>query len=168
VFSNARSTAGFDIWVWQTSGQGKPSLAVRTPLNAIHGRLSPDGRWLAYASDESGQWQVYVEPFPGSGDKRQISAEGGSEPRWRRDGRELFFLGSDMKVMSVAMPDGNGFAAGVPKPLFQTRVPLTGNPYRWNYAMSRDGQRFLVCTSVDEGRSSPLTMLLNWTAVLRK
>jgi serine/threonine protein kinase len=168
VFTNVRSTAGFDIWVWPTSGQGQPTLAVRTPLNAIHGRLSPDGRWLAYASDESGQWQVYVQPFPGSGDKKQISADGGSEPRWRRDGREMFFLGSDMKVMSVTIPEGDAFAAGVPKTLFQTRVPLTGNPYRTNYAVSRDGQRFLVNTSSDEGLSSPLTIVLNWTALLER
>ena len=105
---------------------------------------------------------------PSSGDRRQISAAGGSEPRWRRDGRELFFLGSDMRMMSVDIPAGNALAAGVSRALFQTRVPLTGNPYRTNYAVSRDGQRFLVNTSTAEGLSSPLTILLNWPALLRR
>ncbi len=168
LFTNTSSPAGSNIWFWPTSGQEKPTLIVQRPLNAMHGRFSPDGRWLAYASDESGEWQVYVQPFPESGDRRQISAAGGSEPRWRRDGRELFFLGSDMRMMSVDIPAGNALAAGVSRALFQTRVPLTGNPYRTNYAVSRDGQRFLVNTSTAEGLSSPLTILLNWPALLRR
>ena len=75
----------------------------------MHGRLSPNGRWLAYASDESGELQVYVQPFPVTGEKRQISPNGGSEPRWRRDGNELFYLASSNKLMSVPIPGGNAF-----------------------------------------------------------
>jgi hypothetical protein len=136
----------------------------------MHGRLSPDGRWLAYASDESGEWHVWVQPFPGTGsdDRKQLSATAGSEPRWRADGRELFYLGSDMRMMSVDIPQGDPFASAVaaPTPLFQVRVPLTGNIYRTNYAVSKDGQRFLVNVAVDEGLSAPLTFVFNWTALL--
>jgi Tol biopolymer transport system component len=168
VFTNVSSQGGFNIWTVDTSDQAKPTLAVQSSLNALHGKLSPDGRSLAYASDESGQWQVYVQRFPDSEDRRQISANGGSEPRWRRDGRELFFLSSDMKIMSAAIPRGDAFAAEAPAPtpLFQTRVPLTGNPYRVNYAVSGDGQRFLVNVAVGEGLSAPLTVLQNWPALL--
>jgi hypothetical protein len=96
-----------------------------------------------------------------------MSARGGSEPRWRRDGRELFFLGSDMVMLSVALANGPS-AAGPPVPLFQTRVPLTGNPYRSNYTVSRDGRRFLVNTSTDDGLSAPLTVILDWQTLLRR
>jgi Tol biopolymer transport system component len=80
--TNASAGAGFTILVWETSGKGKPTLAVQRPLNAMHGRLSPDGRWLAYASDESGQWHVYVQPFPvtNADDRKQLSFDGGVGP----------------------------------------------------------------------------------------
>jgi hypothetical protein len=167
LITNGSTSRGFTIWTWDTSNQ-EARLVVQTPLNAMHGRLSPDGRWLAYASDDSGGWQVYVQTFPGTGqdDRKQLSADGGSEPRWRRDGGELFFLGTDMRLMSVDIPDGNPLAAPAAKPLFQTRVPLTGNLYRSNYLVSRDGQRFLVNVAVKEGLASPLTMLLDWQALI--
>jgi hypothetical protein len=133
----------------------------------MHGRLSPNGRWLAYASDETGDLQVYVQPFPPTGEKRTISPDGGSEPRWRRDGNELFYLASSNKLMSVAIPGGNAFEYGAPKPLFDVRVPLTGNPYRSNYAVTADGQRFLVNTRI-EGAPAPINVILNWTALLKK
>ena len=123
VFTRTQSTtAGFDIWVW-AGGDAKPQLAVRTALNAMHGRLSPNGQWLAYASDESGEMQVYVQPFPATGEKRQISPVGGSEPRWRHDGNELFYIASDDKLMSVAIPGANAFNAGTPRALFDVHVP---------------------------------------------
>ena len=167
VYTKTSSTAGFDIWVWPTDGRAKPHLAVHTALNAMHGRLSPNGRWLAYASDESGELQVYVQPFPPTGEKRTISADGGSEPRWRRDGNELFYLSSSNKLMSVAIPGGNAFDFGVSKALFDVHVPLTGNPYRSNYAVTADGQRFLVNTRIDDA-PSPINVILNWTALLKK
>ena len=129
--------------------------------------LSPNGRWLAYASDESGELQVYVEPFPATGEKRQISPDGGSEPRWRRDGNELFYLASSNKLMSVPMPGGIAFDFGAPKVLFDTRVPLTGNPYRSNYAVTANGQRFLINTRIEDA-PSPINVILNWTALLKK
>ena len=133
----------------------------------MHGRLSPNGRWLAYASDESGELQVWVQPFPATGEKRQISPDGGSEPRWRRDGNELFYLASSNKLMSVPMPGGNAFNSGAPKAFFDTHVPLTGNPYRSNYAVTADGQRFLINTRIEDA-PSPINVIFNWTALLEK
>jgi hypothetical protein len=133
----------------------------------MHGHLSPDGRWLAYASDESGELQVYVQPFPTTGEKRQISPDGGSEPRWRRDGNELFYLASSGKLTSVAIPGGDAFKAGAPKELFEVRVPLTGNPYRTNYAVTADGQRFLVNTRIEDA-PSPVNVIVNWPQLLKK
>jgi Tol biopolymer transport system component len=165
VFTNTRVSAGFDIWALP-NGQAQAVSVVSTPTNAVHGRLSPDGKWLAYASDESGSWQVYVQPFPPSGAKTMISAEGGSEPRWRADGEELFFMSAAHEIMSVTLPRGNPFAPGVARVLFKTRVPLTGNVYRTNYDVSNDGQRFLVNVSTGERMTTPLTMILNWPALL--
>jgi serine/threonine protein kinase len=167
VFTRTASTTGFDIWVWPTSGDGKPQLAVHTAQNAMHGRLSPNGRWMAYASDESGELQVYVEPFPGTGEKRQVSPDGGSEPRWRRDGNELFYLASNERLMSVPVPGGNAFNAGSPQRLFDARVPLTGNPYRSNYAVTADGKQFLVNTRIDTAQA-PINIVVNWPALLRR
>jgi Tol biopolymer transport system component len=165
VFTDTNPVTGFDIWVWPTADGQKPTLAVRTPLNEMHGRLSPDGRWMAYASDESGELQVYVQPFPATGDKKQISSNGGAEPRWRRDGNELFYLASNRALMSVSIPAGSAFNAGVPQALFDTRAPLIGNPYRSNYSVIASGQRFLVNTRLEE-TPSPITVVLNWTAGL--
>jgi serine/threonine protein kinase len=168
VLTNAQRNSGFEVWTWDLNPKGKMELAVRTRLNASHGRLSPNGRWLAYASDESGQWQVYVQPFPPTGERRQLSRDGGSEPRWRGDGQELFFLSTSQEVMSVPIPGANALAAGAPRALFQARVPLANNVYRSNYTVSRDGQRFLVNTSATAGGIEPLTVIVNWPALLPK
>lgn len=166
VFTATTST-GFEIWVWRTNTDEKPRLAVRTPVNAMHGHLSPDGKWIAYASDESGELQVYVQPFPPTGDKRQMSPDGGSEPRWRRDGQELFYLATGGTLMQVAIPGRDAFKASVPHPLFGVRVPFMGNPYHTNYAVSADGQRFLVNTMTSDA-SLPIDIVLNWTGLLKK
>jgi len=161
------SPTGFDIWAWLIHGKEKPRRVVHTSLDAIQGRFSPDGRSIAYASDESGQLQVYVEPFPPTGDKKQISSDGGAEPRWRRDGAELFYLDGTDQLMSVAIPRGNPFNAAVPQRLFQTRIPIGSNPYRSNYAVTGDGQRFLVNTAVDHD-PTPIHVVLNWTGLLKR
>src|SRR5262249_58273589 len=124
------------VWAWPTFGDRKPFPVVQTPLNAMHARLSTDGKWVAYTSDESGEPQVYVQPFPPTGDKKQISPDGGAEPRWRRDGNELFYLATDERLMAVPLPGKNAFAAGVPKALFEGRVPLSPNVDRTHYAVT--------------------------------
>ena len=149
--------------------QGEPQLAVRRPFNAMHGRLSPDARWLAYASDESGAPQVYVQGFPvtSADDWKQLSFEGGVEPRWRGDGRELFFLGTDMRIMSVEIPGGNALAAATAQPLFQARVPLIGHPAHELRGLAR---RPAVPDqlAVGDGLSSPFSVVLNWPALLTR
>ncbi len=167
VFTRTATTTGFDIYLWPVDGSGKPQLVVHTSQNAMHGRLSPNARWMAYASDESGELQVYVEPFPGNGEKRRVSPDGGSEPRWRRDGNELFYLASNEQLMSVSIPGGNAFNAGSPQRLFDARVPLTGNPYRSNYAVTADGKRFLVNIRIDTAQA-PINIVVNWPALLRR
>src|SRR5205085_5332726 len=134
---------------------------VKTPLNAMHGRLSPDGKWVTYTSDESGEPQVYVQPFPPTGDSKQLSPDGGAEPRWRRDGSEVFYLATDERLMVIPLPDKNAFAAGVPKPLFEVRVPFPANVYRTNYAVTSNGQRFLVNRRVDDDTPT-MSVVLNW------
>jgi hypothetical protein len=119
---------------------------------------------MAYCSNESGKGEVYVQSFPVSGAKWQISTTGGSNPRWRRDGNELFYLASDQKLMAVAVTGEDSFRAGVPKALFQTREVVG----RYRYAVTADGQRFLVNTPLEEANIAPITVVLNWTADLGK
>jgi len=142
-----------------------PVPFLHADFNESQGQFSPDGRWMAYVSDESGRQQVYVQSFPTLGGQRQISTEGGTQPRWRRDGKELFYLAPDRKLMAVTVKPGATFDADVPRALFQTELPVYA--LRQSYAVSADGQRFLLNTS-PEGGSPPLTVVLNWPALLKK
>jgi serine/threonine protein kinase len=156
----------WDLWVLPTEGDRKPVPIVRTPFDESHGQFSPDGRWLAYSSYESGREEVYVEPFtPGSPTtgKWQISTNGGTVPRWRRDGKELFYMTLDRKLMAVEVADGATFRAGASRPLFQTRAAGF-----MRYDVTADGQRFLVNTAIEEHTSSFPTVVLNWTAGLKR
>src|SRR3989442_10238180 len=110
----------------------------------MQGKMSPDGRFIAYASYESGRYEVYVRNFPDSGAKWQVSTEGGSEPIWRADGRELFYVRADRKLMALPVSLTNGFEGGAARVLFEVAIPGLSNPYRSNYAAARDGQRVLI------------------------
>jgi Tol biopolymer transport system component len=169
VYSAAKDTNGFSLWAWPADGSGEPIQVARTRLNATHGRLSPDSKWLAYASDESSEWQVYVQPFPpkADGERQQVSSNGGSEPRWRRDGKELFYLSPGDKMMSVPVTTEPSFQASAARPLFDVLVPMFGNVYRTSYAVSADGQRFLVSTRV-EAMAPPISVIVNWPSLLQR
>jgi hypothetical protein len=104
----------------------------------------------------------------GRGGKWQISASGGSEPTWRRDGKELFYLAADRKLMSVFVKTDGTFDADVPRALFETRIPALSTPYRSNYVPRADGQRFLVNTAVEGASALPITIILDWTAALKR
>jgi Tol biopolymer transport system component len=141
------------------------------PLPALSGdahtaRFSPDGQWIAYSSTESGRSEVYVAPFPGRAGKRmKVSVDGGSLPRWRRDGKELFFVSNDRKLMSAdSTPLGGGLEFGVPRTLFQTQMkdPISG----WPYDVTPDGNRFLI--NVTTTTPPSVTLLVNWPALLKK
>jgi hypothetical protein len=140
--------------------------AFQYPMPA---RLSPDGKLLAYASDESGRVEVYVQSFPTPGNKVLISANGGDQPAWRRDGKELYYLAPDHKLMAVAVKPGATFDGGEPQVPFQTRAPATNLlSIRNHYAPAADGLKFLVRT-MPEGQSTvPLVMVLNWASGIGK
>jgi eukaryotic-like serine/threonine-protein kinase len=146
-------------------GDRKPSPVIDATFGVSQGQISPDGRWVAYASNESGKWEIYVAPFRGAGGNWKVSSEGGSEPRWRRDGKELFYLGPDGTLMVVSVKGGPTFEADAARPLFETRLrqPISSADL-FSYDVSADGQHFLVNTDVGEVTSSPLTAVLNWTA----
>jgi Tol biopolymer transport system component/predicted Ser/Thr protein kinase len=172
VFSEFSAKTGDDLWLLPLEGDHKPIPYLQTPFSETQGRFSPDGRWMAYVSNESGQDQVYVQTIPVSGAKWQVSTSGGGEPRWRRDGRELFYVASDQTLMAVPVKFGGAgsgsFEAGAPQPLFPVE-PSPTNYTALPYQPTADGQRFLVnVTGGDTSAAPPITVVLNWTAGLKK
>lgn len=161
-------TTSYDVFTLPLPGEGKPIPFAHTRSTEIDGRFSPDGHYIAYASDESGQMQVYVQPFPPSGDKWQVSASGGSEPRWRRDGNELFYLTADGHVAAVDVKTAPTFESRTSRLLFQTHTSFRGTAFRMNYDVSADGRRFLVNEAVEAAAPMPITVVLNWVAGLKK
>jgi len=130
--------------------------------------FSPDGRWLAYASDESGRQEIYVRPFPGPGGKSQISTEGGTEPVWARNGQELFYRNGD-KMMAAAVETKPVFAAAKPKLLFEGHYETAVFVFEPNYDAASDGKRFLmVKASEQESALTQLNVVLNWSDELRR
>jgi hypothetical protein len=145
----------------------KATTLLGTPFDERTAQFSPDGRWLAYASNESGEFEIYVQPFPGAGQKWQISTGGGAVPRWRRDGKEIFFLKFPEKtLMAAEVKAGSTFSVGAPKALFQTQIRRSD--FGTQYDVSPDGSRFLINTLVDEGKTEALTVVQNWTVGLKK
>jgi Tol biopolymer transport system component len=141
------------------TGTDRPVLSAA--FNESGARLSPDGRWLAYQSEESGTSEVFVRSFPGADFRRQISTTGGSQPRWRGDGRELFYVSEDRKVMSVEILTSATFETGAPRALFQTRILPTVEA-RNHYDVSSDGQRFLVNSRRPEDAVLPIHVVVGW------
>ena len=163
VFS-ATESSFYHLWLLPLDSR-KPVRFLRTASDDIQANFSPDGRFIAYASNESGRYEVQVRTFPLSDRKWTVSTSGGYEPRWRGDGREIYYLSEDRKLMAVSVDAGPLF--GVPKALFQTRASGV-NPLRTNYVPSRDGQRFLVNTQTSDPAPTAITVVLNWTAGLNK
>ena len=162
-----------NLWVLpQQTTSGERAAATRfvhTEFDENFARSSPDGRWVAYQSNESGRYEIYVRPFRSDGSvgegKWQISNNGGTEPRWPRRGNEIFYIAPDNVLMSVSVKTGAAFEAGAPRPLFATRPLRSVNVLR--YDTTSDGQRFLVATPVEEAASPPATVVLNWPAALK-
>ena len=151
-----------DIWLVPIAGDRKPTPFVQTQFNERHARISPDGRWMAYSSDESGTRNVYVTRFPEGGGKWLVSTNGGGFPVWRRDSRELFYWAPDDTLMAVAVAPGPDFAPGAPAPLFKPRAHEGGLGVGSFYDVAPDG-RFLINIFV-ERTSPPATVVLNWQA----
>ncbi|HEV2666680.1 MAG TPA: hypothetical protein VG324_17310, partial [Blastocatellia bacterium] len=158
-----------DVWVLPMTGsdKGKPFRALGTKASEIAGTLSPDGRWLAYVSIVSGQFEVWVQRFPDGSGKRQVSTGGGRGPRWGRDGRELFYYAGDGKLMAVQVRSGESLDVGAAVSLFEFRAGTLAAPFA-PYAVTADGQRFLINAVVETEPNAPLTVVVNWAAEIKK
>ncbi|MBN2318592.1 MAG: PD40 domain-containing protein, partial [Acidobacteria bacterium] len=158
-----------ELWVRPLEGDQKPEVVVRSLAGfADQGQFSPDGRWIAYNSDESGQHQVFVIRFPPTpaAEKRQISVNGGVQPTWRGDGRELYFLTADGTIMAAEVMPGETFEYKDPRPLFKTHLSLIND--REQYVPSPDGKRFLFALPSVEDASRSFDVILNWTTLLEQ
>jgi Tol biopolymer transport system component len=157
-----------DLWVMPgaagSPGDRKSFPFVRTPFNERSGRFSPDGKWVAYESNESAKVEVYVRRFSSAAGQWQVSSNGGSTPRWRADGKELYYRSADGKLMAVPVrTTGDSFELGPAKSLFEIAAPTSG-PY---YDVAPDGQRFLVLMPAGRSSRQALTVVLNWQALLK-
>jgi serine/threonine protein kinase/Tol biopolymer transport system component len=154
----------FDIWALPQQGDRKPFPVVRTQFDEKDAQFSPDGKWIAYSSDESGRMEIYAQRFPGPGGKIAISTSGGAQARWRRDGRELFYLAPDNRLMAVPISWSNDtIDPGAPVALFATHVGSVAQGIaRPQFAVTADGQRFLLNTLSDEANLAPITVVVNW------
>ncbi|CAN5810978.1 hypothetical protein BH20ACI3_BH20ACI3_18250 [soil metagenome] len=155
----------FHIWVLPLFGDGKPFPLPQTEFNEQSAQLSPNGKWIAYVSDESGKFEVYVQSFPASGGKWKISTDGGHHPLWL-GGTELIYITPSRKLMAVNVKASSTFEVSVPRELFETRISGVG--FRRNYDVTADGQRFLVITQDEEEKPSPISVVFNWTADLKR
>ena len=164
---------GRDLWVLPMDGDSTPRVFLQTPFDESFGTFSPDGRWVAYQSNESGRPEIYIRPFAGAaasgtgtiaaGGQWQVSTEGGIVPRWRFDGRELYYVAPSGAMMEAPITVAGGtLAPGAPVALFSTRIMGGGadSGQGRNYDVARDG-RFLINTELNEA-TAPITLLMNW------
>jgi eukaryotic-like serine/threonine-protein kinase len=165
LYYEVQPKTGRDLWVLDmTTKELKPRVVANTPFEEKEAQFSPDGRWVAYETNESGRFQIVVQSFPDVSGKWQVSTAGGTQPRWRADGKELYFIAPDSKLMAVPVNGSSAaFEAGTPVALFQTRISGGGAlpPNRPQYAVSRDG-RFLINQDIEDSATSPITLILNW------
>jgi eukaryotic-like serine/threonine-protein kinase len=166
IYATTNARTGLDLWMQPLVGDQPAAPIVATPANEFQAQLSPDGRWLAWASDESGMWEVYVQAFPGGGDKIAISTGGGSEPQWRRDGRELYYLSADVTMKAVEFAPGSPVRVKRAVTLFPAPVPGSGELYarRNHYTVTPDGQRFLI--NAGDSRDESVAVVAGWTSQL--
>jgi Tol biopolymer transport system component len=170
AYANFTAGKGPRVWIHQFEPENsgtKDYPLLGTNANEYQAQFSPDGHWLAYTSSETGRDEIYVVPFPGLAHSIQISISGGDQPRWRRDGKEIYYVAPDGKMMAVAIQlAGNSLQAASPKALFQTRVTaITRTSHE--YDVTADGQKFLINSRPQQARQ-PITLYVNWPAALRK
>jgi dipeptidyl aminopeptidase/acylaminoacyl peptidase len=165
AYEVATEGGGLDLYALPLFGDRRPIPIATAPTNEVDAKFAPDGRWIAYTSDETGRREVYVQPFPPTGARWQVSQDGGSYPRWRGDGTELFYLAPDLNLVAVEVKPGTTFAAGAQRALFQVDDAGLGAG-TGKYDVTRDGQRFLVNTAFDPPAVDPILVVLNWTALL--
>jgi Tol biopolymer transport system component len=165
VFASRGEETGFDLWALPMAGERKPVPLRKTKFGELNASVSPDGRFLAYQSNESGRVEIYVQEFPEARSKWQVSPNGGRDPFWSADGRELFYRAPDARVMTVPIEKDAAFTAGTPRPLFQARFASV--TARGLYRPTADGQRFLVLTPLGGEALQPATVVLNWTSAIQ-
>jgi Tol biopolymer transport system component len=154
------------VWLMPLSGDSQPKPIFQSEaFDQGAATFSPNGRLIAYTSNESGRWEVYVQSFPASADKLMVSSTGGFMPLWRNDGKELFYLTDDGRVMSAEIKSGAKLESSVPLQLFQTRIKFADD---YPYAINPDGSRFLINIPAETNDTAPMIVVLNWTAALKK
>ena len=169
LFGSLGPRKNLELWTMSVGGEPKPNVFISSGFGVIQGQFSPDGRWVAYASNESGKWEIYVTALLESGTNWRISSAGETEPRWRRDGKELFYIAPNGWLMAVRVKEGSTFEADAATPLFLTRLRQhISTTDLFSYDVSSDGQRFLMNTDVGETTAQPLTIVLNWAAQFKK
>jgi hypothetical protein len=169
VYSADDGTSRFSFDIWRLGANREPIAVLRTRSNELQAQLSPDRRWIAYVSNESGRNEVYASAFPSGEGKTRVSTGGGVEPAWRGDGKELFFVALDRSLMAAPLTTSHAIRVGSPTRLFQTGMRGTpSSPYARNqYVATRDGQRFLIDNLT--GRTDPIssvTVVVNWRPAL--
>jgi eukaryotic-like serine/threonine-protein kinase len=174
LYQTSDPKTGWDLWALPLVAGRAPFPVAETAATERAGQFSPDGKWIAYDTNESGRFEVSVQAFPGRGGDRQISTSGGTAPRWRRDGRELFYLAPDGTLMAVPVrvsTNAQTLEPGKPIPLFRKAIVGGGLPrdsLKQQYLVAPDGQRFLVNTTINEASGSPIRIVQNWMAGLTK
>jgi len=167
LFRSPSPKTGIDLWALPLTGDRKPFPVAQASFEEREGQFSPDAKWMAYQSNETGRFEIYVQAFPQAGGKWRVSTGGGTQPRWRRDGKEMFYIGLDGKLMAVPIRLGardQGVEAGTPLALFATRlqVGVVAVTQKQQYAVSPDGQRFLMNRDTEDTTTPPATLILNW------
>jgi len=171
IYSQLNSKTNVDLYVLSLAGDKKPTSLLQTNFIEAQARFSPNGRWVSYISNETGQFEVYVESFPATGAKLAISTGGGSQPQWRADGRELYYYSPDRKIMAVEVNgDGATFKAGEARALFEIRVSSADQNFPGNgyYTVTHDGKRFLVSSLLDAPERQQVNVIVNWMADFKK
>ena len=170
LFVSEDAVAGDDLWTVSLEEPRKLVRLLGGSYDESQGQFSPDGRWLAYRSNESGQWEIYVRPYPGPGSQQLVSRGGGIQPRWRQDGRELFYVAADSRMMAVPIHlplKGEALEIGAPVPLFTARLRESANQ-QFGFIVDPAGQRFLMSIVADQTSTTPITIVQNWAASLAK
>jgi Tol biopolymer transport system component len=166
LYQQMAPNGGFDIWALPLDGRVAAAI-VQTDANERVARLSPDGRWLAFVANNSGAFEVYVQPFPGPGPRRQVSSRGGDQPQWRADGDELFYVSADSMLMAAPVTyatDRSSIDIGEPIALFAPGIGSASPVMSGNYHASGDGQRFLLNRLLPDASVTPVRVVLNWNA----
>jgi dipeptidyl aminopeptidase/acylaminoacyl peptidase len=158
-----------EIWMYAFSDRAERPWLVHATASVAAARFSPDGAWVAYQSDESGRWEVYLRPFPEPGPPVRISADGGVQPVWRRDGRELYFVDSEGRVMAVPLSVGaERRPAAPPRALFNSAItPYWTLEAQMSLDASPGGERFIVARDDSASPANSITVVQNWPALLR-